>query len=151
MQGWLPINNIPIFYCLQSAQAEGGQDLVCINWASACFSAHPGQPTWPSLFWQRWKLKLTLPHPLLRHWKPGVHQVLQWLTNSGKLISGHVRSQIPGTMPLIPLAANHSLTSRSHPWLNYRDCQRTLQSPPITGMTRLFTSLIHSDDHRNLE
>ena len=57
---------------------------------------------------------------------------------------------IPGTVPLIPLAANQSLTSRIHPWMDYRDCQRTLQSPLITSMARLLILLIHSGDYETL-
>lgn len=47
--------------------------------------------------------------------------------------------------------ANYSLTSRSHPWLDYRDYQRTFQSPLVISMARLIILLIHSDDYDNIE
>lgn len=36
------------------------------------------------------------PHLLLGPWKPGVHQVPQWQTNSGLLICGHLRPRSLG-------------------------------------------------------
>lgn len=70
-----------------------------------------------------------------------------WPTQK-KLVSAHLTSL--ATMLLIPLTANQSLTSRIHPWMDYRDCQRTLQSPLITWMARLLILLIHSDDYYNI-
>lgn len=136
------VPNILYFYFLSSSKHSGWgvttspvhQLSFCAFWCTSR-AIHMALPLLTKM-----KTQTHCPHPLLGHWKLDMDPPVADQLRTVGLCSPRVPS--PGTMPLIPLAANHLLTRRSHLWLDYGDCQRTLQSPQLLACPRLLISFI---------
>lgn len=107
----LPINNIPISIIFKFLRLK--EDSICGHKLSFCIFQYTSTATCLALpLLTEVKTQTHPPHSFLKRWKPGVHQSPP-MTDQLKIV-GLWSPQVPRTLLLIPLAASHLLTTRSH-------------------------------------